>query len=264
MPILSLVLDSVRSKLTSIKQSRVKYVTSISSIRSGELSIEYTKIPLPKPCKRAELYYMGETIAAYRSLIIFANQCIKNASMNMSTVADSLELYVNGWQNGKIITESDLSSLQDSIVKRNKALKDAHIWFDKQLSKFNTLNTSHVDDMIDHVSFNLYEVTTEFPYRRAYNHFFKKHRVEDKVIEAHLKTDDDILDMLIQLISALYAGWDKSGKGEAFENYRNIQHALIALIQSFADALEMDIELFEKFAALNETIIAFKVYPVTK
>lgn len=261
MPVISLVLDSVRSKVASLKQRRIKYVTSLSSIQNNELSIEYTKILLPKACKRAELYYMGETIAAYRSLLIFANQCIKNANLNMETIADALELYVNGWQNNKIITESDLTSLQNSIHQRLKSLKDAHAWYEKQLAKFNSLNASPDEDMVDHVSFNLFDMTTEFPYRRAYNHFFKKYRIQDRVIEDHLKMDDNILDMLIQLISSLYAGWEKSGKGEAFEEYRHIQHSLIELVQLFADSLELDIQLYEKFAKLNETVVAFKLYP---
>ena len=264
MPAFSLVLDTVRSRLNALKQRRVKYVTSITSINANELSIEYTKIPLPKPCKRVELYYMGEAIAAYRALIMFANQCIKDASMAMDPVADSLEMYVNGWQNNKIITESDLKTLRESIEHRIKAMKGAHAWFDKQLAKFNSLNQSPEEDMVDHMSFNLYEMTTEFPYRRAYNHFFRKHKVEDKIIEAHLKNDDNILDMLIQLISALYSGWDKSGKGEAFENFRNNQHALIELVQLFADVLELDIQLYEKFATLNEMVVAFKLYPTLK
>lgn len=261
MGFMSLVLDSTRSKIAALKQRKVKYVTSTSAIGDHALSIEYTKIPLSRPCKRVELYYMGENIAAYRNLIMYVNQCLSNASLNMSSPADSLEMYVNGWQNGKIITPQDIERLRKSISSRITLLRAAHNRFDMLLGKFNELNNSHEGDMVDHVSFNLHETTTEFPYRRAYNHFFRKHKVEDKVIETHLKNDDDILDMLMSLITALYAGWDKTGKGDAFEKFRSDQHALIILAQLYADALELDIQLYEKFATVNEMVVAFKLYP---
>lgn len=69
------------------------------------------------------------------------------------------------------------------------------------------------------------------------------------------------LDHLIELLELLYAGYDHSGKGDAFEAHRVRQRQLITLIQHTADLIEQELSIVEKIINLRNLIINVKVYP---
>lgn len=264
MPInLAPLLDAVKSKLLSIRANHPRYTLSTKAI-SGQLSIEYTTIPMSKPCKYVMLYYSGDCVYAFKKLIWLFQRCADNQMLQMDNVCSTLETYVNGWASGKEITSRNIKALQNMVSARHDVIKRTIHEYDDLRKTFDSLNTHDDTEMVDHFELSLYQTVSEFPYRRAYKHFFKKDKVNDKLIETHLQTDREILDRLIQLMTVLYMGWNKVGKGDAYEKYRLRQRDLILIVDQFADVVSLDIDLYERFATLNETVIAFKVYPYEK
>lgn len=257
------LLDAVKSKLMAIRSRHIKYTLSTDAIHE-QLSIEYTEIPMKKPSRYAVVYYAGECVYAYKKMLQLYQKCVDHKLMEMTSVADELELYVTGWSSGKVITPKNMEWLQGLVDLRGKIVQEFQDQMKELRQNFDSLNQHDDTEMVDHVELSLYKKTDKFPYRRAYRHFFKREMVNDTLVEAHIKTDTDILDRLLRLMNVLYMGWNRVGKGEEYEIWRKKQRQLILLIEEFGTVLDHDIDLYESFLRLNETVIAFKVYPWTK
>lgn len=253
------MIQSAISKIDSIKQNHGRFTLSGDVIKSN-LSIDYSTIKLKKECKIVQLYYSGETIAAYRKMLNEYQKIIDDPNLKLDDIMNQINAYVNGWSTLKIISDQNLTMLDSMIARRHTKLQNYHASMNDLMDDFQSKN-KEVVEMVDRITIPLYKYTTEFPYRRAYAYFFKKQRVHESLVQGHIEDDIQYLDDLINKLNILYAGWEKSGKDEAFERYREIQRRLILSIQSFADVLELDITLYEKMIALNETVINFKVYP---
>lgn len=257
------ILETVKTKLKNILASHPRYTLSTDAIHA-QLSIEYTMIPLKKPCKFVDLYYSGDCVFAYKKMIQVYQRCIDNKMLQMKNILDQLDLYVNGWSAGKEITTQNIKTLMTMVQYRQDLVKKLIYAFDELHKEFDRLNTHDDTEMVDHCELALYKMTDQFPYRRAYKHFFKKDSVSDKLVQAHIETDMAVLEQLLSLMSILYTGWNRVGKGEEYETWRIRQRELISIIDTFSSVVEQDIELYERFTQLNETIITFKVYPKEK
>lgn len=260
---LLLLTDALKGKIRGILNRHTKYVLSTKAIH-GQLSIEYTTIPMKKPCKEAIIYYAGDTVYLYRQMIWLYQRCTEDGKLQMTTVCDMLDDYVNAWSSLKEISDANIKGVENFIQTRMSTLKYYLAKFDELKKKFDEANVHDDTEMVDHFTINLYTRQEEFPYRRAYQHFFKKDKISDSLVQKHLDEDRAILDKMINMMTVLYLGWNKIGKGDSFDQYRKRQIELITLIDIFANVIEKDMELYEKFMSLNEVIIAFKIYPKEK
>jgi hypothetical protein len=256
--LLGAMYQAALSKVNAIRISCQRFTLSADAV--DHLSIDYTTIPMKKECNQAVVYYSGETIAAYRKLLNLYDKITNDQYVGMTEVGDLVTTYISGWSSLKIITDQNIAQLDAMIERRRTKLTQYHTLFDQGMSAFNVKNEAIVE-MVDHINVPLYHYTTEFPYRKAYAHFYKRQRVNEKLVQTHINNDIDLLDQLADLLGLLYAGWEKSGKGEDYERYRDLQRRLIVTTQNLADVLELDITLYEKFTRLNETVINFKIYP---
>ena len=257
---ISVLLNTIKSKIQNIKGKHPKYILSTDAIK-GDLSIEYTEIPLKKPCKSVDVYYSGECVYSYRKLIHLYQSLANNNILLMMPVSTQLELLITGWASGKVVSSRNIQSINNMIEARATQLKIYHNQFDELYDQFMEKNVDDETEMVDCAEIVLYKNANSLPYKKVYRHFFKKDIIGDNLAQTHIKTDMDILDTLLHLMNILYRGYEKVGKGDQYEKWRAIQRALILLVDSFATILEKDIQLYEKFQKLNETVIAFKVYP---
>lgn len=263
-PNVNLAILKLKSRILGIKANHGKY-TLTTNVLDENISIAYSTLPLKIPCKTVDVYYSGECLYTYKQLLGLYGKVTTYKILNMETSCSDIEVYVRGWSHNKIISDTNISFLHDNTEGKLNYLKQFHDEFDTLLSKFQELNVHDDTEMVDHFKLSLYRTTTEVPYRRIYNHFFKKGAiVSDSLIEAHINRDIDILDRLQTNLLLLYSGWDKVGKGDEYEVWRIRQSELIDIIQLFADVIEQDIMLYEKMGKLNELVICFKVYPVRK
>ena len=240
---ISVLLNTIKSKIQNIKGKHPKYILSTDAIK-GDLSIEYTEIPLKKPCKSVDVYYSGECVYSYRKLIHLYQSLANNNILIMMPVSTQLELLITGWASGKVVSSRNIQSINNMIEARATQLKIYHNQFDELYDQFMKKNVDDETEMVDCAEIVLY-----------------KNASGDNLAQTHIKTDMDILDTLLHLMNILYRGYEKVGKGDQYEKWRAVQRALILLVDSFATILEKDIQLYEKFQKLNETVIAFKVYP---
>jgi len=247
------------TKLTNIRRNHAKYTLTTDAIKAN-LSIDYTTVKLKKECKSVIVYYSGETIAAYRKLLNEYQKVIDDKTVRIPDVTDLLDTYVLGWSTMKVVTGSNLENVENMIRGRLSKIHQYQNHMDELMADFRRKNED-IDGMVDSVNINLFKYTTDFPYRRAYANFFKRQRVNEAIVQHHIADDIQALDRMIELLNILYSGWEKTGKDDSFDKFREVQHRLILAIQSFADVLEADIELFEFFTELDETVINFKVYP---
>lgn len=259
MNMLQTMAQAAITKLTNIRRNHAKYTLTTDVIKSN-LSIDYTTIKLKKECKSVTVYYSGETIAAYRKLLNEYQKVIDDKAVMIPDVTELLDTYVMGWATMKVVTASNLENVEKMIAGRLSKIHYYHNRMDDLMAEFKRKNND-IDGMVDSVHINLFKYTTEFPYRRAYAHFYKRQRVNEAIVQHHIADDIQTLDRMIELLNILYSGWEKTGKDDSFDKFREVQHRLILAIQSFADVLEADIELFEFFTELDETVINFKVYP---
>lgn len=253
--------SSVTKRIDQIKFSRQRYVMSRQHVKDN-LSIEYTTIPLPKECKEVTLYYSKEIIDAYKKLMstYYALEKQADSQARSPYIMSELDLYIRGWNSYKIITRQNIDYLSGMVERMTGRLRKFTESFDKLLANFHRLNT---DSPVfpDSTNIKLYKYTNEFPYRRAYSYFFKNEKLNEDVLRKVIDDDMGYLDQLVELIHILYSGWDKIGKGESFDEYRFHQRVLIYTVRDFANALEMEIHLYEKFLSIGKEIISFKLYP---
>ena len=253
-------LDAVQAKLLTIRARKKRYTLS-TDVLNENLSIEYSTIPMSKPAKHVIIYYSGECVYAYKKLICLYQKCRDLRMMQLDQVGSMISTYVNGWAAGKEITWQNIDTLKKMINVREEAIKKAIHDYDELRAQFDALNVHDDTEMVDSSELSLYQTVKEFPYRKAYKHFFKRDHVSDKLIEEHIKEDNEFLEEMIRLMSVLYMGWNKVGKGDAYEKYRLRQRDLIYIVDKFADVISLDLDLYERFASLNNTVVAFKVYP---
>lgn len=252
------MVDALKQKIKNMAQNHRRYGSS-SSIE-GPLSIDYSIIKLPKECNAVQLYFANETMVAFRRIVEYYGKVTNDKrGMPIGEMASLIEDYVKGWSSYKSITMANLDNVDWIIETRHNKLLGQHHYLDSLMDRFKQLNDN--SQLVDWRNLKLYHYTDEFPYRRAYAYFFKRERIDDGALNARIAGDTLLLDRMIEMLNVLYGGYDKTGKGDRFEYYRLLQKRLMDIIQNFADLVECDINLCEKFIQVTEIPINFKVIP---
>ena len=252
--------EAIKKRIDEIRFSRQRYVFSHDSI--DHLSIAYSTIRLPKECKEVTVWYSQDLINLYKEILALYGKCTQSRDKSTSSryIMGELTTLVNGWNTQKEVDSESISHLSAAVERIYTRMQQFNATFDKKYKYFLRKNTDS-ENFMDHVSMKLYRYTTEFPYHRFQNYFFKKDGVDDKKIRDAINTDLEYLERILNLMQILYSGYDKVGKGEEYEMYRMRQRQLIYIIKDFVNALELEIQFYEKILQILGTVIVFKVYP---
>lgn len=253
--------SAINGKLEAIKLKHSKYSLTLKQMK-GEFSIDYSTVKLPKITKHVRLQFSRDTIASYHRLLRLYKEAAADDMLDMQKLCDELEKYVVGWKTGRTITDANLGTINGSMNARQRHIDQISERFKAELRKFNEYNVDETE-IVDHCIIPLYRWTDEFPYRRAYEHFFKKMRIREDDVTSVIDKDIKVLDKLVELTAVLYQGYQATGKGDEYDLFRKQQRELILLIARYGDIVENHINLIEELTQIRDLVINFKIFPIT-
>lgn len=252
--------NSLKLYIANLKGTAEPYVTSRDTLTS--VSISYSTIPLPRKTKWVRVYFSRKSINAYMKHItvwdLYEEQVLQDRPS--SEALKLLMDYVIAWQQEKLF-KSDTRTYAEKTVDNLHTRCSFHLSRIKQTWEWFSRENAAAP-LSDYFDTKFKEPITEFPYLRAYNYFFRKRRIDPERIRAFLDVDIRALDSLLDMVGILESGWDKCGKGDAFDDFRESQQCLLHCVQTLADALECEIHFYEYMLRFNQAIINFKLFPM--
>lgn len=251
--------NALKSRFLATKR---KSYLSTDLITGDDISVEYTTLTLSKPCKSVDVYYTYDAIRHYNAVILAHETYKKEYAFFIDDCFLQIERYVLGWDTGKIVSVEDIAKLNYFIQLRKAKLAQMYEKVCQECNKFQEMNVPDID-MVDRLHLQMYGGSTnKLDYRRVHNALFKKRQIRTKDTEKFLNRDDAVISPAIDLIQMLTKAWDKIGKGDDYDEWRQRQKDLLQALKEFADTVELDIDLNLKFYDLSRTALCFKIYPI--
>lgn len=235
----------------------------ISKEKLESLSINYSTIPLSRETKWVRVYFSREIINAYMKHLsvwdLYAEQVLHDRPT--SEVVKQLFDYVIAWQQEKVFNDDTRTFIENAANSLSTRCSFHCGRVEKTWAWFEQVNASS-DKLTEYFDAKFKEPINSFPYIRAYNYFFRKKRIDIEQVRELMAKDINALDELINMLKILDGGWDKCGKGDAFDNFRATQQCLLRCVRIVADAIEYEIHFYEHILQFNQAIINFKLFPM--
>lgn len=258
---IKLLMKSLKDYMTNLKTTAPTYVFSTDKIKS--VSIDYTTIDLDRPTRWVRIFYSRKTTAAYMAHMANWDSYLESVVnyYNTNGIVRRLRDYVVAWSNNKAFIKENFDDLRSLAEGHRNRCSYQYGRMYKNWEYFQERNVE-TDDMVSYFDTRFKEPITAFPYVRAYNYLFRKRRVDINQVRQLIETNMNALDEMVNMVAILDSGWDKCGKDQSFEDYRFAQRELLDCVRITADAIELEMKLYELVLQFNNTVVNFKVFPM--